>query len=755
MRATTPSAPGIQPSYFYAEPGYQEVTLSWSAPESDGGSEISRYQYRQRTASAGYGSWRNAGYSEGQGYQSTVTGLRNGTEYRFQIRAVNSVGAGPESPEVYATPADGGICDRTAQIKGRILARLKLLHKYEGNCLGVEEDHLAKLTLLDIADTGITSIKPGDFAGLTMVTRLDLSFNSLTTLPDGVFEGLTALEELELGNNQLRNIEAGAFEGLQQLKKLRLLKNELSSFPFDELEQLPELTSLSISGNPGFRRGIQVSADRLEVTAGGSVEYRVRLLRPDAGRLSVTEDADGVTISPNRLTFTKENWFRSQIFTVTVGADAGAGEVVLAHTTSGLNPGPDPLPEVTVAITANTDRAASGKADPPPPPKNLRTVRDKAAVELTWDAPGDVTVIGYRIDRRSAGGSRSEEQTLVEDTGSADTGYTDKSAKSGVEYEYRVSARTEDGMGEASEWVSVGPEPQPNSPATGVPTISGTAQVEETLTADTSGIADTDGLTNVSYIYQWMADDAEIAGATGLTYTLSADDEGKAAKVRVSFTDDADNKETLTSAATAAVAAKPNSPATGAPTITGTAQVGETLTANTSGIADQNGLENATFSYQWLADDEAISGGTGWTYTLTDTDEGKAISVQVTFTDDAGNDETLTTEATDAVVAAGPSEPPAQPTGLSAMASHDSVTLTWDDPQDDSITGYVILRRVRENDVGGEFSELVSDTGTAATTYTDDTVAASTTYTYRIKAINEHGVSERSRWYHIDTPTVP
>ena len=98
---------------------------------------------------------------------------------------------------------------------------------------------------------------------------------------------------------------------------------------------------------------------------------------------------------------------------------------------------------------------------------------------------------------------------------------------------------------------------------------------------------------------------------------------------------------------------------------------------------------------------------------------------------------------------------PAKPTGLSATASHDQAVLTWDDPDDDSITGYVILRRVRVNDEGGEFSELVADTGSAATTYTDDTVAASTTYTYRIKAINQHGVSERSRWFHIDTPAAP
>ena len=98
---------------------------------------------------------------------------------------------------------------------------------------------------------------------------------------------------------------------------------------------------------------------------------------------------------------------------------------------------------------------------------------------------------------------------------------------------------------------------------------------------------------------------------------------------------------------------------------------------------------------------------------------------------------------------------PAKPTGLSATPSHDRVVLTWDDPGDDSITGYVILRRVRENDVGGEFNELVADTGSTATTYSDATVKAGTTYTYRIKAINEHGVSKRSRWFHIDTPAVP
>ena len=65
---------------------------------------------------------------------------------------------------------------------------------------------------------------------------------------------------------------------------------------------------------------------------------------------------------------------------------------------------------------------------------------------------------------------------------------------------------------------------------------------------------------------------------------------------------------------------------------------------------------------------------------------------------------------------------PAKPTGLNATATHDQVALTWDDPGDYSITGYVILRRHRYDDPKGHFDELVADTGTAATTYTDDTV---------------------------------
>ena len=92
--------------------------------------------------------------------------------------------------------------------------------------------------------------------------------------------------------------------------------------------------------------------------------------------------------------------------------------------------------------------------------------------------------------------------------------------------------------------------------------------------------------------------------------------------------------------------------ARGKPKITGTAEVGRTLTANTSGILDQNGNTKAengdagfAYTYQWYRVDAGaatpITGasGRGSTYTLVQADEGKTFRVAVSFTDDAGNSE--------------------------------------------------------------------------------------------------------------------
>ena len=313
----------------------------------------------------------------------------------------------------------------------------------------------------------------------------------------------------------------------------------------------------------------------------------------------------------------------------------------------------------TSTPTAAVVAAAEEDEEPTDRPHGLSAEASGGAVVLTWTAPVvDYVVSSYHILRHRPEQGEAEPLVYVDQTPNKDTSYTDTKVEPGVLYVYRVKAIVNwmGDLGEASDAAQIrvpatAQEQTANNPATGAPTITGKAQVGEALTADTSGIADDDGLDNAAFAYQWLADGADISGATNDTYTLADSDEGKAISVKVSFTDDAGNEEASTSAATDAVDAKPNSPATGEPTINGTAQVGETLTADASGIADADGLDNASFSYQWQANDSNISGATGSSYTLVDSDEGKAVSLTVSFTDDAGHDETLASAATDAVKA--------------------------------------------------------------------------------------------------------
>ena len=430
--------------------------------------------------------------------------------------------------------------------------------------------------------------------------------------------------------------------------------------------------------------------------------------------------------------------------------------------------------------------------DPPPAPTGLSAQAGDGEIALTWDSPALSDGIGgyeYRYKARSdtdypgtwtkvAGrypgfsDSPLPEEPLHpsalnpnEGEGVPDS-YTIDGLTNGVEYSFQVRAVNRMGTGGAPA-TSDTVEQVENSPATGAPTVSGTAQAGETLSASTSGVTDADGLGNATFSYQWITSDGgtdtDIAGATGSTYTLTDAEAGKNVKVRVSFTDDGGNSEALTSAAvyvsplltaeflgvpgshdgetaitfelrfsvepslkfeevrddvltvtsgdvTAVRRTDPesdtpnsrweitvepeddddvtvvlppttdctvdsavcttggtmlsnrsaitvpgptptNTAATGQPTITGSTTVRGTLTAGTSGISDANGVENASFAYQWITSDGGtdtdIVSATGSTYTVASADEGNAVKVRVSFTDDDGFSESLTSAGLD------------------------------------------------------------------------------------------------------------
>ncbi len=182
-----------------------------------------------------------------------------------------------------------------------------------------------------------------------------------------------------------------------------------------------------------------------------------------------------------------------------------------------------------------------------------------------------------------------------------------------------------------------------NDKPIGTVSISGTAKEDETLIANTSTLRDLDNLdesgstsvSDESISYQWLRNGMAISGATEKTYTLKdsgADsDVGKTIKVAVSYTDNFDTLESVTSSATTSVVNVNDLP-TGKVLISGTAQPGQILTV-TNTLADGDGLDSTKITYQWLKNGSVIGGATKATYTLVASDLDKTISVKASYTD--------------------------------------------------------------------------------------------------------------------------
>ena len=232
--------------------------------------------------------------------------------------------------------------------------------------------------------------------------------------------------------------------------------------------------------------------------------------------------------------------------------------------------------------------------------------------------------------------------------------------------------------GFTGEGVTNGTPAPENTAPTGLPEISGTPQVRETLTASESAVEDADGLDNAIFAWQWLSNDGtqdtEIAAATAATYTPVPGDVGKTLKVRVTFSDDAGNAETLTSAATAAVLANvpeaPRDPA--AATADGREQE---LTVSWTAPASDGGAAITGYRVQWKSGSEDYDATasstrqavvTGLTHTIAGLTDGVSYTVRIVAVNDAG----------DGAAAEVSAEPRDRVVPVLSKAAVDGVTLT-------------------------------------------------------------------------------
>ncbi len=152
----------------------------------------------------------------------------------------------------------------------------------------------------------------------------------------------------------------------------------------------------------------------------------------------------------------------------------------------------------------------------------------------------------------------------------------------------------------------------------GRPAVTGTAKVGVALGVDVGSWAP-----GTTFTYQWLADDAPVAGATSRTFTPGAATVGDRITVRVTGTRDGYETASAISGPSAAVAAGTLTAST--PKVSGAAVVGRRLS-----VVRGTWTSGTTFSYRWLANGTAVKGATASTFVVPRSLRGKRVTVQVT-----------------------------------------------------------------------------------------------------------------------------
>jgi hypothetical protein len=269
----------------------------------------------------------------------------------------------------------------------------------------------------------------------------------------------------------------------------------------------------------------------------------------------------------------------------------------------------------------------------------------------SWNGTGPLTYT-YQWERCNAAGNSCHDIA-----GATQSSYTPTGNDIGSTIRVVVTATNDAGSStpvtSAATAVTVPTAPSSTAP----PSLPAAATQGHTLTADPGTWKGTGTITNT---YQWQRCDAagnnchDIAGATGRTYTPTADDAGGTLRVVVGASNAVGAGTPVTSAAIPVGAAPPPTN-TSAPAVGGSGAQGHALMADPG---TWSGTGPVTYTYQWQRCDangancQDIAGATDATYVPTGGDVGHTIRAEITATDDGGKTTTVTTTPTAPVAAA-------------------------------------------------------------------------------------------------------
>ena len=494
------------------EPGNAQLVVGWTAVSNATG-----YEVQWKSGVQSYNNSRQATISSGSTTSHTISSLSNGTEYTVRIRATRTgANSGAYSSEVLETPVmptAAGVTvsksaltvteqDSTGDTYTVVLDRqptASVTISINGQA-GTDVDATPTpmtFTTVNWATAQMVTVTAANDADTTNDT-VSLSHSAVSS--DSAYQGITiAGVTVTVNDNDTAQVTGLMVEpGNAQLAVEWTAVANATGY---EVQWKSGGQSYNNSRQATISSGSTTSHTISSLNNGTAYTVRVRATRTGANdgpysaevvKTPVMPTAAGVTVSKSALTVTEQD---------TTG---DSYTVVL-----------DRLPTASVTVTVGGFSSSDVTANPS---------------SLTFTTGNWATAQMVTVTAGDDADTTNDTVSLTHSAMSSDGDYQ--------------------GITIAGLTVTVADNDTGNTPAEGKPTISGPAQAGRTLTASTADITDAEGLTTVSYSYQWLASGTVIGGATSSTYSVSASVQGDRIAVRVTFDDDEDNPETLTSNAT-------------------------------------------------------------------------------------------------------------------------------------------------------------------------------------------------------------
>ena len=754
------------PANLWPAPDDSAVTLSWTNPDND---TITKYQYRQKIVTGDYGSWIDIPNSDKDTIKHMVTGLTNGTRYRFGVRAVNDSGPGrgststarplarPAAPEnLSPAPGDGQVTLSWTNPGNNTIWKYQIRTDSGGNFTDISDSswttttytvtglkngtqYTMALRAVNASGEGTASTAnaiplwvapanlsatPGDRqATLTWTDPNDSTIGKyqvrwkVRNSDDSTYTVWTNITVTDPDEPPTTYIVTGLTNGTAYTLALRAANDSVQGPASTAIARPLWPAPGNLEANPG-----NMEVELKWNWKSGITHYRVQT--QSGGTTLMPSDFES-SESGTKEARTIENLTNGTEYTFTVQAvDTSGSTTVITGVPSSATATPAPVPERPTNLSA--------------------TQGDDGETTLTWTDPGDSAITKYLVS--SDGGSNF---TDISGSNAMTITYTVTGLTNGTAYSLAVRAMNASGYGLTSNTTATPLWPAPTglvaAPDDGQVTLqwnTGAPGIDKyhILTEGTgSDISDINRLVQAGS--GTKTTDIVTGLANGTVYTFT---------VRAASGTDPENP-----VYTGAPSSKTATPAVTLPD----APTGLTSAAGDRQITlSWDDPENITITGYDYSTDYSTDGGVT-TFIPIANSSATTTAYTVTILSDGGgtqlDNETQYTFAVRAVNASGnspwatatatPIALPVAPANFDATRGSDGgeVTLTWDDPDNDTITGYQ-YRRKRGS---GKFRDWVdisdSDINANETentlTHTVTGLSNGRVYTFELRAVNISG----------------